>query len=130
MDEIKYVNTRGTEETASQNPTARERIKTTFARIIVSGTAKKPCYNIMYFACGEMYIGFGSYKLQLVQKWLREEFDVRQNDDVVPVVRCRDCKHSYDDLVGLVCSHGVCVDCVVPPDFCCSYGERKEANDD
>lgn len=48
--------------------------------------------------------------------------------DAVPVVRCKDCKYSYDDLGGLTCSHGVCVDCIVLPGFYCSFGERKEAN--
>lgn len=43
----------------------------------------------------------------------------------VPVVRCKDCRYSYDDMGGLCCSHGVCVDCVVPEDFFCSHGERK-----
>ena len=37
--------------------------------------------------------------------------------DVAPVVRCRNCEHSYDDPGGLICSYGVCVDCVVPPGF-------------
>lgn len=46
-------------------------------------------------------------------------------DDVAPVVRCRDCKHSYEDLGGLYCSYGPCVDCVVPEDFFCQYGERR-----
>lgn len=46
--------------------------------------------------------------------------------DSVPVVRCKDCKHSWQDLDGLCCSHGVCVDCTVPEDFYCSYGERKQ----
>ena len=45
--------------------------------------------------------------------------------DVVEVVRCADCKHSYETFVGLVCSHGVCVDCVVRDDFYCAYGEPK-----
>lgn len=49
--------------------------------------------------------------------------------DVMPVVRCKDCKHSYDDISGLCCSHGVCVDCNVPEDFFCSYGERKDGAD-
>lgn len=48
--------------------------------------------------------------------------------DVMPVVRCKDCKHSYDDISGLCCSHGVCVDCNVPEDFFCSYGERKNVD--
>ena len=42
------------------------------------------------------------------------------------VVRCKDCKHSYETFAGLICSHGVCVDCVVRDDFYCSYGERKD----
>lgn len=41
------------------------------------------------------------------------------------VVHCKDCKHSWEDIGGLCCSHGVCVDCAVPEDFFCSYGERK-----
>ena len=46
--------------------------------------------------------------------------------DVVEVVRCSDCKHSYETFAGWICSHGVCVDCVVRDDFYCSYGERKD----
>lgn len=46
--------------------------------------------------------------------------------DVAPVVRCRDCKHSYEDLGGLCCSYGPCVDCHVPPDFWCANGRRRE----
>ena len=42
------------------------------------------------------------------------------------VVRCRDCKHSYEDLGGLCCSYGPCVDCTVPPDFWCANGRRRE----
>ena len=41
------------------------------------------------------------------------------------VVHCKDCKHSYQDIGGLCCSHGVCVDCTVPEDFFCADGERK-----
>lgn len=42
------------------------------------------------------------------------------------IIRCKDCKHSYETFAGLICSHGVCVDCVVRDDFYCSYGERKD----
>ena len=45
--------------------------------------------------------------------------------DAVEVVRCKDCKHSWEDIGGLCCSHGVCVDLTVPGDFYCAYGERK-----
>ena len=40
-----------------------------------------------------------------------------------PVVRCKDCCHSYDDTGGLVCSYGPCVDCIVPEDFYCKHGD-------
>ena len=46
--------------------------------------------------------------------------------DVAPVVRCKDCKHSWEDIGGLCCSHGACVDLTVPGDFYCAYGERAE----
>ena len=49
--------------------------------------------------------------------------------DAEVVVRCKDCKHSWEDLGGLTCSHGVCVDCVVLGDFYCANGERKEGAD-
>lgn len=54
--------------------------------------------------------------------------DIREmkSADVAPVVRCRDCKHSYEDLGGLYCSFGPCVDCPVSPDFWCANGKRKE----
>lgn len=42
-----------------------------------------------------------------------------------PVVHCKDCKNSWEDIGGLCCSHGVCVDCTVPEDFFCADGERK-----
>ena len=42
------------------------------------------------------------------------------------VVRCKDCKHSYETVGVRICSYGVCVDCVVRDDFYCSYGERRD----
>lgn len=46
--------------------------------------------------------------------------------DAVPVVRCRECMYSWEDLSGLCCSYGPCVDCPVPPDFWCANGRRRE----
>lgn len=45
--------------------------------------------------------------------------------DAAPVVRCKDCEYSYDEISYLCCSHGVCVDCEVPPNFYCAYGKRR-----
>ena len=47
--------------------------------------------------------------------------------DAVPVVRCKDCIHSYDGLCGLCCTCGPCVYSVVQPEFYCAEGKRKEA---
>lgn len=58
-----------------------------------------------------------------------EDIDNAPTVDAVEVVRCKDCKHSWEDLGGLTCSHGVCVDCVVLGDFYCANGERKEGAD-
>lgn len=49
--------------------------------------------------------------------------------DAVPVVRCKDCEYSYDEISYLCCSHGVCVDCEVPPNFYCAYGKRRAENE-
>jgi hypothetical protein len=46
--------------------------------------------------------------------------------NVAPVVRCKDCEYSYDEISYLCCSHGVCADCEVPPNFYCAEGKRKE----
>lgn len=46
--------------------------------------------------------------------------------DVAPVVRCKDCEYSDDEISYLRCSHGVCADCEVPPNFYCAEGKRKE----
>lgn len=43
--------------------------------------------------------------------------------DVVPVVRCEQCVHGYDDISGRCC---VYADGPVKDDFFCGYGERNE----
>lgn len=67
----------------------REKIKTCFAQIIVNNSEDKPYYSIMYWENGEMNIGFSSYKLDYVRRWLNEEFEVNRNADVAPVVHGR-----------------------------------------
>lgn len=49
--------------------------------------------------------------------------------DAEIVVHCKDCEYSYDELSYLCCSHGVCVDCEVPPNFYCAEGKRKEPDE-
>lgn len=56
---------------------------------------------------------------------LAETVDGAATVDAVPVVRCKGCKHSYEDISGLCCSYGFWVDCTVPEDFFCANGEQK-----
>lgn len=109
----------------------REKIKTCFAQIIVNNIEDKPYYSIMYWENGEMYIGFSSYKLDYVRRWLNEKFEVKRNVDVVPVVRCKDCKYLVNATVNdngfLICDIS---DMEITPDDFCSYGERKDGGAD
>lgn len=72
---------------------------------------------------------FGGVDYGFGMKNIKELINAIPAADVAPVVRCKDCKHSWEDIGGLTCSHGVCVDCVVLGDFYCSYGERKDGAD-
>lgn len=120
----------------------KDKIKTNFAKIFVSGSAEKPYYNILYFdpVDKNYHVGFGSFYLPYVFKWLSEEFEIEDEltVDAVPVVRCKDCKH-WQRHTGVVDSpNGHCFaleTCTNGMDFCsygeyqtnfCSYGERRE----
>ena len=68
----------------------------------------------------------GSIDYGMFTLGIQQAVDEQQTIDAVPVVRCRECKHSYEDFGGLCCSYGPCVDCPVPPDFWCANGRRRE----
>lgn len=51
-------------------------------------------------------------------------------DNCVPVVHCKDCKHSYITVGARCCSYGAFYDVAVPDDFFCANGTRKEENSD
>lgn len=68
-----------------------EKIKTPFAQIVVGGTAEKPYYSIMWWGAEkkECNIGYSSYCLDYVFKWLEVVFEVAEDAffaDVAPVV--------------------------------------------
>lgn len=74
------------------------KIKTHFAKIFVGGTVEKPCYNILYFdpVDKNYHIGFSSFTLEYVFKWLSEEFEVVEKPvEFAEVVRCKECKHFW-----------------------------------
>ena len=110
----------------------KDKIKTNFAKIFVSGSAEKPYYNILYFdpVDKNYHVGFGSFYLPYVFKWLSEEFEIEDEltVDAVPVVRCKDCKYGdYDSKPNgaMVCLRTNDGFWRKETDFC-SYGERRE----
>ena len=70
-----------------------QKIKTPFAKIIAGGSAKKPYYSIMWWDMEqkECNIGYSSYCLDYVFKWLEVCFEVVDAPaaDVAPVVHGR-----------------------------------------
>lgn len=110
--------------------THKNKIKTNFAKIFVSGSAEKPYYNILYFdpVDKKWHVGYGSFHLSYVFKWLSEEFEIEDAPaaDVAEVVRCRDCKHKVrTDANGIViCSEEHGMYCPTESDFC-RYGEYR-----
>ena len=124
------------------------KIKTPFAKIFVSGTADKPYYEILYLdtSDGTCHIGFGSYCVEYVFKWLSEEFEIIETEpsaDVAPVVHGKwkpvryttycSCGKSYETY------HYLCTACnhvaYAQPyglKYCPNCGAKmdKEANDD
>lgn len=63
--------------------------------------------------------------VETAKRLIRHVLTAAPAADVAPVVRCKDCKYSYEDIDGLTCIYGPCVDCTVPEDFYCKYGERN-----
>jgi NADH pyrophosphatase NudC (nudix superfamily) len=57
---------------------ATEKIKAFEPHIIVNKNNIEPCYSIMYYDTTDKnwHIGFSSYNLSFVRKWLKEEFEV------------------------------------------------------
>lgn len=94
--------------------THKDKIKTSFAKIFVSGTPDRPYFNILYFdpADQDYHIGFSSYCLEYVFKWLSEEFEIEDAPaaDVAPV------------------RHGrwLCVDTDTEQFFLCNRCKKKE----
>lgn len=126
----------------------KHKIKTPFAKIIVGGTPEKPCYDILYFdpTDGKCHIGFGSYRLDYVFRWLAEEFEVTEPCADVELVR-----HSYwesydtsqymgtDEFGELkwrpgrfyICHNRRCRrKTVVKSNYCPNCGEKMDLEDD
>lgn len=63
-----------------------------FPTIVVTGTADKPYYHIVYLSSddGRVHVGFGSYELAYVFQWLKDFFGVdRASVDGIDSLRPR-----------------------------------------
>lgn len=68
-------------ELTSLTYTPRDKIKTPFAKMIVSGSKEKPVYEIMYIDPNDMqlHVGYASYNVEFVFQWLEDCFDIDDN---------------------------------------------------
>ena len=64
------------------NASEPTKIKTHYARIVVGGTAEKPCYSIEWYDPleKEYNLGYSSYYIGYVFNWLSEYFEIVDKD--------------------------------------------------
>ena len=57
---------------------SKEKIKTSFAQVIVRKIKEKPYFEILYFDSQDkcFHIGFGSFCLEYAFQWLADEFEI------------------------------------------------------
>lgn len=84
--------------TSTPGVTKHEKIRTPLAKIIVGESFGKPYYEIMWFSMDfeKCDIGYGSFSLDIVRDYLKDEFEIIEQDsthDGAPVVRCEDCQN-------------------------------------
>lgn len=58
------------------------KIKAIYPHIVVGANDNKPYYSIQWYDVDQkmMIDGYGSYKLEFVRKWLKEDFEVIEED--------------------------------------------------
>ena len=66
----------------NDNASEPTKIKTHYARIVVGGTAEKPCYSIEWYDPleKEYNLGYSSYYIGYVFNWLSEYFEIVDKD--------------------------------------------------
>lgn len=110
------------------------KIKTPYAKIFVGGTAEKPYYNILYFdpADREFHIGFGSFSLDYVFKWLADEFEITDGVDAADVEPVRHGRwvRKGSNWRCSACGKGYRISCGSPPantfNYCPNCGAKMD----
>ncbi len=121
-----------------------DKIKAVNPNIIVRGSVDKPYYLIEYYdlSDNEWYIGYGSYCLANVKKWLKTYFEVT-NADVAPVKhgewegRIHDRFYGTDEDGEPIYRDGVvyyCSECrhrsIIKTNFCPNCGTIMDGKDE
>lgn len=105
-----------------------DKIKAIQPMITVGGKIEKPCYSITYYDTSDKmwHIGFGSFDLANVKKWLKEEFEVvAETADVAEVkhgewlLKYRGVGHYWE------CSECEYMECTKPRTKYCPYCGAK-----
>lgn len=87
----------------------------------------KPYFSIKYTENGQEFIGYGTYKPEVLSEYLKEYFMPSAQPDII---RCKECKygdtfHEFDDPEMPMKCIGHHYGGTYPDDFC-SYAERRE----
>lgn len=85
------------------------KIKTHYARIVVGGTAEKPCYSIEWYdpLKKEYNLGYSSYYIGYVFNWLSEYFEIVDKDINVLTNADRIRAMSDEELARWMCGGSV-----------------------
>lgn len=94
----------------------------------IGGYKCSECWKFAVFDCNDEYV-LSDFCPQCGAKMDGGVDNETDTVDAVPVVRCRECKYSYEDISGRCCSHGPCADWVVLDDSFCGQGERRTDNE-
>ena len=100
------------------NASEPTKIKTHYARIVVGGTAEKPCYSIEWYDPleKEYNLGYSSYYIGYVFNWLSECFEIVDKDTNVLTNADRIRAMSDEELAKVPAKFGY--SCVFPQKEC------------
>lgn len=78
----------------------KTKIKAIYPHIVVSGDIDKPYYSIHWYDIEQetMICGYSSYKLSLVRKWLKECFEVVDDDIDNLINKLKKSNKNYEQL--------------------------------
>lgn len=120
-------------ETMTTGTPTGEKIKAFNPHIVVGENIDKPYYSICYYDVEkkEWFIGYSSYNLAFVAKWLKDFFE-KVEVDMTEVVRCKDCQYGkgndYEGSIKVPFMYHCTYDDLSynGADHFCSYGKKKE----